>query len=75
MRDRGNLLLFARVRIFCHSFFPFWYEWQRYPLIDQVAVGGDFVFCRVVRSEVNGGVGCCRFSVYINFYFWGLSDY
>jgi hypothetical protein len=50
-------------------FFPFWREWQRCHPIDQVAADGGFVFCRVVRSEVNGGVGCCRFSVYISFYF------
>jgi hypothetical protein len=37
--------------------------------IDQVAVGSDFVFCRVVGGEVNGGVCCCGFLEYINFYF------
>jgi hypothetical protein len=62
MRDMETPLQSAIVRIF-------WCECQRHHPTDQVAVGSEFLFCEVIRSEVNCGVGCRRFSVYINFYF------
>ena len=40
-----------------------------------VSVCCDFVFCGVAGHVVNGGIGHCRFTVDVDFYLGGLSDY
>ena len=37
--------------------------------MDHVSIGGEFMFCGVVRHVVDSGVGWCWFTIYVDVQF------